>query len=150
MLHSKYHESRMSYIQKAEHWKYTKHTTRIRLDEGLEHSLQSLTLGLDGSLLDDSPRRNCVLSKCETNLVVSISSYIRKKEVTHPVVPITQSLLLDSLDIPLLLEHLGVFRHILRRLETVKVPNVRLTIEHRYEGRSGLPESREFSLLEER
>jgi hypothetical protein len=39
MLHSKYHESRMSYIQKAEHWKYTKHTTRIREDEGLEHSL---------------------------------------------------------------------------------------------------------------
>jgi len=76
-LHSKYHESRMSYIQKAEHWKYTKHTTRIRVDEDLEHSLQSLALGFNSGLLDNSSWRNCVLSKRETDLSLSLSRYIR-------------------------------------------------------------------------
>jgi hypothetical protein len=69
--------------------------------------------------------------------------------MTHPVVPVAETLFLDSLDISLLLEHLGVLCHVLRRLETVKVADVRLAIEHRDERSGRLSQGRKLGLLEE-
>jgi hypothetical protein len=101
-----------------------------RLD--LEHGLKSLALGLDSSGLEHSSWRHCVLAECETDLDASAHVHLtrssKESRRTYPVVPVAQTLLLDSLDISLFLEDLGVLCHIFSRFETVKVPYVRLAI----------------------
>lgn len=76
---------------------------------GLEDDRERLALGLDA----EERCRTSIASECKAD----------------PVVAVTTALLLYSLDIAGLLEHLGVLCHVLWVGERVKVSNVRLAVQ---------------------
>lgn len=112
-----------------------------------EHRLKSLAVRFTTKLgrgdLTSAGNRGRVQPHAQTYMVLA-------KGESDPVVAVAYTLLLDRLDITLLLEHLGVLGHVLRRLERVKVTNVGVSVEDGNKRRGDLAQRSEREGREER